>query len=104
MSEAWLLADPQGFADYFGVKNNQVPRDPETLPNAKEVVIRLCSQSRSRLIRADMAVGYRTGPLYVPRINEFATTRWSVEAAAQNSGSLRRALDRIRQLPTGQAS
>jgi hypothetical protein len=62
------------------------------------------SQSRSRSIREAMAVGHRTGPLCVPRINEFATTRWSVEAAAQNSDSLRRALDRIRQLPTGQAS
>jgi hypothetical protein len=104
MSESWLLADPDGFAGYFGVKRAQIPRSPETLPNAKEVVIRLCSESRSRSIRQDMAVGHRTGPLYVPRINEYATTRWNAETAAQNSDILRRALDRIRQLPTERAN
>jgi hypothetical protein len=100
MSEGWLLADPAGFASYFQVRSSQIPREPESLTNAKAAVLHLCSASRSRDIRRDMVVkGSQTGPLYVHRINEFATTRWDVESAAQNSDSLRRALDRIRQLP-----
>ncbi|MGB0876606.1 MAG: hypothetical protein ACPGXI_06030 [Mycobacterium sp.] len=99
MAEGWLLADTAGFAGYFGVKLAQVPRDPESLTNAKDTVLRLCSSSRSRDIRRDMVVGSKTGPLYVHHVNEFAAKHWNVETAAQNSDSLRRALGRIRQLP-----
>jgi hypothetical protein len=82
------------------VNLSQIPRDPEALRNAKAVVLQLCSASRSRDVRRDM-VAHRgnPAPLYVHRINEFATSRWDVEAAAQNSDSLGRALERIRQLP-----
>lgn len=104
MSEAWLLADQSGFSRYFQVRSARIPRDPETLANPKQTVLRLCAESRSRDIRRDMVVQEtKTGPLYVHRINEFAMTSWDVEAAASSSDSLRRALHRIRQLPAGNA-
>lgn len=43
--------------------------------------------------------GLRTGPLYVPRINEFAMTTWNVHEPSLNIDSLRRAVERIRDLP-----
>lgn len=101
MSEAWLLADPEGFAEHFRVRVADVPRDPEGLAHAKSTLLRLCAGSRSREIRKDMvAPGDRVGPLYVSRINEFAASRWNVEEASQRSDSLRRAVLRIRDLPS----
>lgn len=101
MTEAWLLADRDGFADYFKVALSRVPRDPEALPNAKQSLLALCSRSRSRAIRQDVtAAGSQTGPLYVVRINEFAANIWSVANAEASSDSLRRAVGRIRLLPT----
>jgi len=101
MSEGWLLADRRGFADHFRVRESDVPRDPEVLDHPKRTLLTLCANSRSRDVRRDMvaASGLRTGPLYVPRINDFAMTKWDVQAASANSDSLRRAVERIRDLP-----
>jgi hypothetical protein len=97
MSEGWLLADPEGFAEYFNVRVADVPREPELLAHPKRTVLQLCSKSRSRSINRDMvAPGERTGPRYVLHINEFATTRWDVANAIINSDSLSRAVERIR--------
>lgn len=105
MSEAWLLADRDGFADYFRVPAARIPRDPEELPNAKQTLLGLCGRSRSRTIREEVTVsGTRPGPLYVTRINEFASTAWNVAEAASASESLRRAVHRIRQIPGAIAS
>lgn len=100
MTEAWLLADRDGFADFFRVKAGQVPTDPESLPHAKHEVLRLCGSSRARVIRQDMVRSTgETGPLYVNRLNEFASTRWDVTSAAANCDSLRRAIRSIQGLP-----
>lgn len=100
MTEAWLLADRDGFADFFRVRVGQVPVDPERLPHAKHEVLRLCANSRVRTIRQDMVRSTgEAGPLYVKRINEFASTRWDVSSAAASSDSLSRAIRKIRALP-----
>jgi hypothetical protein len=100
MTEAWLLADRQGFADFFRVRVGQVPVDPESLPHAKQEVLRLCGNSRVRSIRRDMVRSTgEAGPLYVQRLNEFAATKWDVNGAAANSDSLIRAIRSIQALP-----
>jgi hypothetical protein len=100
MTEAWLLADRDGFSDFFHVSPGQLPSDPESLTHAKQTLLALCSKSRSRALRGDLVTrDGQTGPLYVSRINEFASTRWSVAAASANSPSLSRAIRSIRTLP-----
>lgn len=100
MSEAWLLADRDTFSDFFSVPRNRIPDDPESLPHAKQTLLALCAQSRSRVIRRDVtAVGGQTGPLFVARVNEFASTTWRPTAASASSDSLQRAIERIRELP-----
>lgn len=100
MTEAWLLADRDGFARFFRVRPADVPTQPETLSHAKQSLLRVCATSSSRAIRKDVvAPDGQTGPLYVPRINEFAQTHWDVAAAAENSPSLARAIRAIRELP-----
>lgn len=100
MTEAWLLADRAGFAEYFGVKVSKIPSNPEGVPHAKQEVLRLCSSSRLRAIRADMVRSSgENGPLYVQRINEFAAEKWSVHDAAMVSDSLTRAIRQIQALP-----
>lgn len=100
MTEAWLMADRQGFSDYFRVSLSKIPGDPEVSTNAKQVLLTLCAGSRSRSIRQDVtAAGTARGPLYAVRINEFASEQWNVEAAMGRSLSLQRAVTRIAQLP-----
>lgn len=103
MSEAWLLADREGIAEYFSLSVSKVPSEPETLQDPKQTLLELARHSRSRTIREDVVIddgagGVRTGPLYVARLNEFAQQHWSAERAARRSDSLRRAIERIRSL------
>lgn len=99
MTEGWLMADPQSFSQYFKVPASKVPADIESLPHAKRTLLTLCKKSRNRGIRDDVVRSDgSTGPLYVPRINKFAEEHWDVEAAAQNSSSLSRALARLTEL------
>lgn len=98
MTEAWLLADRVGFATYFRVPESRIPMDPEAAPRAKDTVLNLCASSRSRDIRRRMTTGRsgETGPDYVATLNDYATTSWNVAAAAEQSPSLRRAVERLR--------
>lgn len=100
MTEAWLLADREGFAGYFRVRLSRLPSSPEDLAHAKHTLLSICSNSNSRAIRRDVVTSRgEIGPLYTARINEFASKRWSVESAADNSPSLLRALRAIQSLP-----
>lgn len=99
MTEAWLLADRERFAEFFGVRTALVPSGVDSLQNAKATVLHLCSRSRSKVLRADMVTeGGKTGPLYVSRVNEFAEQVWRVGVAAVESESLDRALVALRAL------
>lgn len=99
MSEAWLLSDAEAFSEYFRVPLNRVPSYPEQLPHAKQSLLALCANSRSRSIRRDMTIsGAQIGPLYVLRVNDFASTTWRPAEAATASDSLQRALNRLREL------
>lgn len=97
MTESWLLADVEGFSKFFGVSAARMVPNPDLLSNAKHEVLRLCQKSRSRRIKEDMVRGNgETGPLYVSRINEFASKHWNVANACGRSESLRRAVERLR--------
>lgn len=100
MTEAWLMADREGFAKFFGVRPTQVPTEPEALTHAKQTMLNLCRSSTKRALRDDIVTrDGMTGPLYVVRINEFAGGHWNAAVAAERSPSLSRAIDAIKALP-----
>lgn len=100
MTEAWFLADRDGFADYFQVPKGKIKQDPESLKNAKQELLRLCQYSRSRNIRGDVLTkDGQVGPLYVARLNEFASEWWDVAAARECSRSLDGASRRVEEMP-----
>lgn len=96
MTEAWLLSDREAFSRFFRVREGRIPRDPEQVADAKELVLSLCAQSSSRRVREAMVRGNgEVGALYVSTLNQFATTEWRAQEAIPNSESLRRAAERI---------
>lgn len=102
--EAWLMADAERFAQFFGVRRRDVPDQPETLANAKSAVVALTSASRKAAVRADMTPrpgsGRPVGPAYTSRIIEFARSQggWRPDVAAQHAPSLDRCLKRLQHL------
>jgi hypothetical protein len=78
--EAWLLADAVRLADFLAVPPSRLPADPDAVARPKHLVVDLARHSRSGAIRRDMAPregsGAVVGPLYAPRLREFASTSW----------------------------
>ena len=100
--EAWLLADSERFARFFGVRRANVPVEPELLLDAKSAVVTLTARSRKPNIRKDMTPkpnsGRRVGPAYTSRLIEFAsdlTDGWRPAIAAQHAPSLARCIERL---------
>ncbi len=95
--EAWLLADTARLAAFLGVPRNRLPANPETLEDPKTELVNLARSSRRRAIQQDMVPrqggGRQVGPAYSSRLIEFISSSWRPDVAAEQSDSLRRAID-----------
>jgi hypothetical protein len=99
--EAWLMADRQGLAQFLGVAEPHIPRDPEQERDPKQKMLQLAAKSSRREIREALSPQsklQRVGPGYNPRLSEFVEKHWNPRAAAEHSDSLRRCMARFEEL------
>lgn len=100
--ECWLMADAERFSDYMGISKTILPDNPESLDDPKAFVINAVMKSRNRRIKEDVTPrpnsGSRVGPAYGSAISEFAQKHWRPEKAAKKSDSLKRCMERLRDL------
>jgi hypothetical protein len=98
-SEAWVLADRAGFADFAGIPVNKVPAAPEILADPKQELVNLVRRSRNKRLAAELVPAQGSavsiGPLYNERLSQFVRETWSMEAAMANSPSLARTVSRL---------
>ena len=95
--ETWLLADMGSIARFLSVHTSRVPNAPDDLDDPKATMVNLARRSRRRAIREDMVPrsgsGRMIGPAYSSRLIEFVQNYWQPEVAAEQSDSLRRAIE-----------
>lgn len=100
--ESWLLADRANLARFLNVRQSLIPYDPDILSDPKVVLLSLARRSRNRhLQRVLLPPDYSTarqGPGYVSEMSVFVDRWWEVDAAAQNSQSLRRCVQAMRRI------
>lgn len=100
--ESWLMADAARLSAFLSVRATRVPRDPDACHDAKREMVALGRESRRRVIRDEMVPRARSGrpvgPAYSARLIEFVDTYWRPDEAARRSESLRRCLERLREL------
>lgn len=106
--EAWLLADYERFASWFGVSKAVVPAAPDTLVDSKQSLLALIGKSRKPAVRADMlpreGSGRPVGPAYTSRLMEYighVERGWRPEIAARRSPSLAKCIVRLDELILG---
>ena len=97
--ESWLLADSANLAGYFGVSIDRIPKNSDTLPDAKAALVDLARRSRFKVIRESIAPARgstaKQGPAYNSYLGEFVRERWSFTTAKANSPSLARTIMRL---------
>ena len=100
--ESWLLADVKGLANFFGISEARIPRNPENLPDPKQVLVNLARRSRRRVIRDALVphpnISAVVGPGYAAAIEEFVSRHWAIEAASERASSLERCVARLGEL------
>ena len=100
-AESWVLADGEAFANVFGVARNRLPRDPDSIQDAKRHVLNLVHHSRSRVIRNEMVSSLdssKTGSGYNVHLCGFVRAHWRAHQAAERSSSLGSAVRRLKAL------
>lgn len=100
--ESWILADRQAFGDFFRLSRAAVPREPDSLENAKRHLVNLVrSKSRKRAAREDIVPApsstAEVGRDYAGCLIRFIRDHWNINAAMANSPSLARAVRAIEQ-------
>jgi len=106
--EAWLLADRKGLSSFLRVPAAYIPLEPDAVSHPKELIVQLAKSSRNRDVRADIVPREGSGRIvgvgYTGRLGEFTGAYWRPEVAAQESDSLRRCVERVRELVSQAAS
>jgi hypothetical protein len=93
-AESWVLADRDSFSAFFSVSQDNVPRDPDGLPDAKQALFTAIRKSRSRRIKESILPSGPTashGPDYNGILIKYLHEAWRIDPAESASPSLRRA-------------
>lgn len=97
--EAWLLADREAIASYFGVSAGVLPVRPDELDRPKIALVNVARRARRKEIRRDLVPNDGSsavvGPAYTARVAEFVTSHWRPRVAARESPSLARAIEAL---------
>lgn len=101
--ESWLLADRDGISSFLGVSPARLASNIEmSILDSKEYLVSLAQRSSVADIRKDLAPARRnnasTGINYNYRLSQFAENQWNPRAAAENSLSLHRAINKLSSL------
>ena len=99
--EAWLLADRDAFAEFFGIRRT-IDYQPESLNDPKQYLIDICRRSKKKEIKEGIPPLPQSkrayGPDYVTLLREFTADHWDPLRARMNAPSLGRALDCLTRL------
>ena len=100
--EAWLLADREGFSNYSGVPVEKIPRNPESIDDPKQMLMRLIRRYGYRKIKVDVLPDRgspaKIGLGYNRILSQFVRENWSPVRAAKNADSLARTCLRLHEL------
>jgi hypothetical protein len=100
--ESWLIADCAGLAALLGISAALIPTEPERLADPKQTLVNLARRSRHTRVRQALVPpagsSHPVGPGYVGHLEEFILQRWDISSAAERSESLRRCIQRLREL------
>ncbi len=101
-AEAWVLADHEGWSSFAQSSQALMRRDPDSITDPKQELLRLIRKSKRRDLRIEMLPGKgssnQVGLGYNIHLTEFVRDHWSAERASERSPSLLRAIPKIANL------
>ncbi len=98
--EAWIMADRHAWARYIGIPAEDFPDVPDVLPDPKQHLLNIIQRKGMKKLHKEMLPSgtAHIGPRYNEVLCDFVSDGWSPSRAAQNSPSLKRAIDALRRI------
>lgn len=97
--EAWLMADREAFGTFIRAPINQIPIDPDTLGDPKQILLGLVRRYANRQTKEAVlprrGATSKVGIGYNSELVRFVRDSWRPDFAARNSESLARMLPRM---------
>ena len=97
--EAWVMADRQAFSKFISVSSAKIPRNLDSVPDPKQLLLNLAHKSTLRRIRDDLVTIRREqiliGRNYNDRLSKFVENDWNPDRASSHSDSLQRAMESL---------
>ncbi|MCC5931299.1 MAG: DUF4276 family protein [Cyclobacteriaceae bacterium] len=91
--ESWILADYHAFAQFTGLSEQIIPKNPDNLRDPKKTIIDLIKRCKKRELREDIIPinnNASIGPNYNERLIDYILNFWNLHVARRNSESLNR--------------
>ena len=98
--ESWLIADRDALASFLGIPKSNFSADTDSLDNPKGYLLDIIRTKGKRKMHREMLPvrNAQIGPEYNSVLSKFVLKHWNPERAADNSLSLRRALEALRKI------
>lgn len=100
-AESWLMGDRAGFAGWLGLRESDIPENPESLPDPKQTLLHLAGKSPNRRLRQGLlpkqGAPSPVGLLYNDLLCDWIRDDWQLEKAAARLPSLGRAVARLQE-------
>lgn len=100
-AEGWVMADRNGFSDFFQIALNKLPYTTDDLNDPKSLMLQLLGRSKRKIFREEMVSNFdrsKQGAGYNLHLCAFVRNDWNVDRALAASPSLRRAKDALKRL------
>ncbi|MCG8339295.1 MAG: hypothetical protein MJE63_32715 [Proteobacteria bacterium] len=99
--ESWILAHRGAFAEFLSISPALIPNNTDSIEDPKQLLLTITARSRSTRLKSDIipksGSTATVGPDYNNRLSLFVKDYWNPFEASENSESLARALNRIKQ-------
>jgi hypothetical protein len=96
--EAWILADRHNFSTYIGQSHDLIPDKVDEIYDPKNLLISLVRKSHNKYL-IDSIVPQKKcakqGPNYNEPLIDFIENHWDIDAAKNNSPSLKRTIQKL---------
>lgn len=98
--EAWIMADRRAWASHLGIPLANFTETPDALPDPKQFLLNVVRSKGKKKMHAEMLPRgtAHIGPRYNEVLCSFIQKKWSPDRAAENSPSLKRAIQALQQL------
>ena len=99
--ESWILADRKEWADFIDIPERNFQEFPDDLEDPKRFLLNVLRKKGKKKFHKEMLPrgDAHIGPRYNEILCDFIKNRWSPSRAADNSPSLKRALDALGKIP-----